>query len=133
MSSAVRRPASVTFLVVLVWINALFTLAAGVVFLLGANNANVVDQFNGNADAARLAGWVLIVLGAIVALVAIGLANGSNFLRILLTVLLVIRMASDIWLILRSQYDLGALVSIAFAIVILFLLWNSRADAFFRS
>lgn len=129
----VRRPASVTFLVVLVWISAILTLLVGGLFLAGADNATVADQFNGAADAAKLAGWVLLVLGVLTALFAIGLGRGSNFLRILVTIVFVLRIAGDVWLVLRSNYDSGAFVSIAFSVLILYLMWNAKADEFFSS
>lgn len=132
-TTPVRRPASVTFLVVLVWISAILTLLVGGLFLAGADNATVVDQFNGVADAAKAAGWVLLVLGVLTALFAIGLGRGSNFLRILVTIIFVLRIAGDVWLVLRSNYDTGAFVSIAFSVLILYLMWNSRADEFFSS
>ena len=82
-------------------------------------------------DAVRLAGWVLLLLGLVIALVAIGLSKGSNFLRILLAIILLFRIGGDIWLILNANYDPAVWLSMAFNLFILYLLFNAKASAFF--
>lgn len=125
------RPFTVTLMVVLVWVNAILTFVAGLALVLGANNATILEQFNGEADAAKISGWTLLVLGVIIALIAMGLSRGSRFLRMLLTILLVLRIASDVYLMFASNYDAAALISMAFSFFLLWLMWNSRANEFF--
>ena len=126
------RPFTVTLMVVLVWVNAILTFLGGLALVLGADNATILEQFNGKADAARASGWVMIVLGVIIALIAIGLSRGSRFLRMLLTILVVLRIAADVYLIFVSSYDAAGAISLTLNFFLLWLMWNSKANAYFN-
>jgi hypothetical protein len=131
-ASTMPRPFSVTLMVILVWINALLTGIGAIALIVSADNATVLDQFNGDADAARTSGWVLVVVAILLALLAIGLSRGSRLLRMLITIVIVLRLAVDVYLILTTNADAAAIISIVFNFILLWLLWNTKANAFFN-
>lgn len=133
MSSApAPRPTSVTFVVVLTWISAIVAIVGGVLALLLSENA--LAEAGISKSTATTYGWVEIVIGVIIALVAKGLGNGNNFSRLLVSVIMVIRIGVGAWAMLNLPNGVvTGVVSIAAALVTLFLLWNAKANAFFRT
>ncbi|MEG3616211.1 hypothetical protein [Isoptericola haloaureus] len=128
------RPGSVTVVVVLTWIVALFSVLAGVIMLLASDE--VLAEAGISASNAAVYSWTEIVFGVITALVAIGLSNGNRFSRFLVTVLMAVRAALTLWTVISWWGIAGswsALVSGLFAILVISMLWNARADAFFRA
>ena len=119
MSETIPRPFTVTLLVVMAWIVAILNILAGLGLVTGALT-----------EAGQGYGWVAVIYGLIVALIAIRLSQGGSFLRMLLTILLVFRMAIDVFA-LFSDFG-GALGSLALNIFLLWLMWNNKANAFFN-
>jgi hypothetical protein len=126
------RPGSVTTVVVLTWIVALLTILGGVLAL--ALSDETLADAGISASTATTYGWVEIVLGAITALVAIGLGGGNNFSRILVSALMLIRVVVGIWAMVQLPNALiTGVITVGVALLILFLLWNQRANAFFAT
>ena len=119
MSETIPRPFTVTLLVVLIWVVAIINIVFGIGQITGAFT-----------EAGQEYGWAALIYGLIVALIAIRLSKGGSFLRMLLTIVLVFRLAIDVF-ILFSDFG-GAVVSMAFNIFLLWLLWNNKANAFFN-
>jgi hypothetical protein len=136
MSSGVpaARPGTVTFVMVLTWIAAIVSIVGGVALLLASDQA--INDAGIAASTATTQGWVEIVWGVIAALVAIGLGNGNNFARLIVTILMVIRLGMSV-LAAFTLNGLGVFWAIAlagvFALIGLSLLWNARASEFFRT
>lgn len=133
--TAVRRPAGVTFVVVLTWIIALLDLLGAAALLFNANEIWTAIQLDMTADEMREYGFFLLAVSVITMLVAVGLGNGNNFSRALVMALMVIRIAISFWAILAfaAAATVPALVDIAFALWILLLLSSHKASDFFRS
>ncbi|WP_278236283.1 hypothetical protein [Isoptericola sp. AK164] len=128
------RPGSVTVVVVLTWIVAFFSALAGVIMLLASDE--VLAEAGISASNAAVYSWTEIAFGVITALVAIGLSNGNRFSRFLVTVLMAVRAALTLWTVISWWGTAGswsALVSGLFAILVISMLWNARANEFFRS
>ena len=128
------RPGSVTTVMVLTWIVALFSIVAGVILLLASDQ--VVADAGISTGTATTYGWAEIVIGVITALVAIGLGNGNNFSRLLVTLLMVVRAALSVWVAIVLWGHAGfwsAVLAGVIAVVILVMLWNARANEFFRT
>jgi hypothetical protein len=136
MSPAVpaARPGTVTFVMVLTWIAAIVSIVGGIALLLASDQA--INDAGIAASTATTQGWVEIVWGVIAALVAIGLGNGNNFSRLLVTILMVIRLGLSV-LAAFALHGLAVFWAIALAGVLaligLSLLWNARANQFFRT
>lgn len=126
------RPASVSFVVILTWITAILTIIGGLLLVL-ANDATL-EEAGVNAGNATLQGWVAIAMGVVIALFASALGNGSRFARLLITLLMMFRFVLGVigmialW---GTSHLLAAGVTAGLALLVLYLLWNSKASAFF--
>ena len=133
-SQPVRRPFSVTVVVVLVWIYAILTIIGGLLLFFNANNEQLLLDAQTTSGTVRLTALVGILLGLIVAVVASSLGGGSRFARFLITLVLILRILCDIYLLAAWGGEfLGAtIISVIILLLILFLLWNSKASRFFN-
>ncbi len=130
----VKRPASVSFVVFLTWVVALLTIADGIVVLF-ASDATLVAA-GVNPSNATTTGWVAIVLGIVIALFASALGKGSGFARLLISLLMVLRLALGLFGLVvfwGSTFFWSALILAVLALFILYLLWNAKAAAWFAA
>jgi hypothetical protein len=130
----VARPGSVTVVMVLTWVAAILSILGGVLFLLAGDEA--LEQAGVAASTATTYAWVEIGWGVVAALVAIGLGNGNNFSRLLVTVLMVLRIAAAVWAAIALSGTTGfwaIALAAGFAVLVLALLWNNRANMFFAT
>ena len=128
------RPGSVTAVVVLTWIVAVFSIVAGVILLLASDQ--VVADAGISSSSATTYAWAEIVFGVITALVAVGLGNGNNFSRLLVTLLMLLRAGLSVWVAVALWGHAGfwsAVLAGLIAVLILVMLWNDRANEFFRT
>jgi hypothetical protein len=132
--TAPKRPASVSLVVLLTWLVAIVTIIDGLI-LLFASDATLVSA-GVNPSTATTTGWVSIVLGLVIALFASALGNGSKFARLLISLLMMFRFVLGSFAIVTlwgSNLVWGAVVLTLVALLVLFLLWNSKASAWFAS
>jgi hypothetical protein len=128
----VRRPVGVTVIVVLTWFSAIVSIVAGGVALL--LSADELAAAGISEASANVYGWTTIIIGALTALVAMGLSGGSSLARALVSLLMVVRMGLGLWAILSLPEGVVAgVLTIALALLVLFLLWNGKANAFFNA
>ena len=128
------RPGSVTVVMVVTWIVAILTVLGGVLFLVMGDAA--LAEAGISDSTATTYGIVELVLGAVIALVAIGLGNGNNFSRILVSILMVVRLGVAIWagvVLWGSGGFWSVVIAGLMALLVLALLWNDRANAFFAT
>jgi hypothetical protein len=122
----------VTTVVVLTWISAIVAILGGVLALVLSEES--LSEAGISKSTATTYGWVEIVLGVIIALVALGLGRGNNLSRILVSALMVVRAAIGVWAMLNLPNGvITGSITILVALLILFLLWNQRANAFFAT
>ena len=139
-TGTVSRPGTITLIVVLMWINAIIEIIGGVLLMLGATSSSFVTGFDEGAGVEDVTGGVLltagiigVIFGIITILLAIGLKNGSNGVRIFVTILIVLQILVDvaeltIW---QNRSIWTGLLGILIWLIILGMLWSSRASAFF--
>lgn len=129
-STPVPRPASVTIVVVLTWLSAIGSIVSGVLALLLSDS--VLAEAEVEKSTATAYGWIGIVLGVVIALVAIGLGRGNTLSRVLVSGLMVLRIVIGIWamFVLPDSIVSGAVVA-GIALIVLILLWNQKANEFF--
>jgi hypothetical protein len=133
---AVSRPGSVTFVVVLVWISAILEIIAGVLLRVVAPLVRNEGASDVSMGVLITLGIVTLLIGLITAAVASRLGKGGNGARVIVTILEVLQIVSSIATIIAvggSANISSSLVTIVFAVVILALLWNNRANQFFAS
>jgi hypothetical protein len=127
-----KMPLGVSIITILMYIGAILDIAAGVFFLI--ETADVADAAGVENSTITAAAIGLIVVGVIVGLLAMGLRHGSNGVRILIAVVMVLRIAGSIYIIFAlptARFE--GFVSGLVAIVILYFLYGSEGTkAFFE-
>lgn len=127
------RPGGITLIVVLAYIGFLYQIFVSIVTLMDADKLH--EQFQWGLTQDQLVAWgiVGIAVGVIGVLLTGAFARGSNVVRILFAVWVVFQVAGGL-LGLRihdaTRPALGGL-SLVIGIVILYLLFNPRADDYF--
>ncbi|HVD19533.1 MAG TPA: hypothetical protein VNC63_12700 [Propionibacteriaceae bacterium] len=130
--NTIRRPGSVTVVVVLTIISGILTLLGALFLLLLGGAVGLASQVSGVA--VLIFGILYLIFGIVTIAVGVGLRNGSRFARILVTILMVIDIlggiANLIWF--RSNQTVtSAIITIIVSVVVLALLYNRRASEFF--
>ena len=130
--NTIRRPGSVTVVVVLTIISGILTLLGALFLLLLGGAVGLASQVSGVA--VLIFGILYLIFGIVTIAVGVGLRNGSRFARILVTILMVIDIlggiANLIWF--RSNQTVtSAIITIIVSAVVLALLYNRRASEFF--
>ena len=132
MSNTVARPGGVTLVAVLTWIVGLLDVLAGTILLFQTSVAATVEEFGGASQLIASAIFQILV-GVVIIAIAGGLLRGSPSARIVVTVFQVLSIMGGVFLaIAYPPGAIGAYIGIAISLVIIFLLWTGRANAFFR-
>jgi hypothetical protein len=129
------RPSSVTTVVVLTWIAGILDVVAGIAFLAFSRSDTLLESIDSTSSNALFLGIGMIVLGLIVLGVAGLLGAGSKGARLAVTVLMVVRIFAHTWawIALGTAAMTESVVAILFAVLIVVLLWNKKANTFFGS
>ena len=132
---AAPRPTSVTIAIVLGWIGVVADAIGGVALLVIAGNADVLSSLSTDASTARTMGIVSLVVAVILAACVYLLGNGSNAVRMLLSIVMILRVAVSVWVIIAlGTHNLTeAVVTIVISSVVLWLVWNQKANEFFAT
>lgn len=124
------RPGSVTFVAVLAYINGILNIVGGVIILFTRDS---MARASGGALAGITTAAILsIILGIVILVVARGLLNGSRFSRGLVTVVMIVNAINGVLLLFTLQFFSGIL-EILWAVVMLSLLYTTRANEFFAA
>jgi len=131
-----NRPGTVTFIGVLMMIQAAFSLAAGIVVIFIADNEQIEEATGLSKDALTTSGWATIVSSVIVGLVAGLILTGSRVGRALVAIAEGIAVVAAAY-VMFTHHDgaflfQGAL-TVAWAMFVLWALFNERADAYFEN
>lgn len=135
--SSLTRPGSVTVVVVLTWISAILHLIIGVLLLVaGVAVGAAATGSTAVVGTGLLVGIAIIylIIGLVTVFVAIRLWQGGRGSRMLLTIIEVIAIITNVvtWIVASSnQQAVSSVLAIAFAAIILVLLWNRNANEFF--
>lgn len=134
MPSTAKRPAGVTFVVILTWLSALLDLIGGAVLVWLSFSADSIDA-DVTEQQLQIYGGSLLGIGLVTAAVALGVAAGSQFSRVLVYLLMLGRIAVAGYA-LATLGDLTrwqAIGQIVGAALIILMLSTPRASAFFRA
>lgn len=120
--SDVRRPIGVTLIGVVIILNGLLGLIAGILGL-----------FNRDETIPIWVPIVLIAISIIYIVIARGLFSGSNGARMVVGLLSLLSLIMGVWsLLFMSGLRIQGLIQALIAIIILMVLFGPRAKAFFR-
>ncbi len=127
------RPASVTTVVVLTGLAGLVDIIAGAA-LWGLSRSNSLQELtDAGQSTIVIQGIGFMVLGVIALGLAALLGSGSKLARMLVSVLMVLRIAGVIWVVASTGWGQAGevLPSALIAFVVLGFLWNRKASEFF--
>lgn len=121
-----RRPRGVTVLVVLGLVQAVFVAALGALLVLARGEPDVRADFEGSEVSLLAAGISFVVVGVLVAGLAVLLSRGSDVARSIYAVVCTFQVASATYSLvaLRELFE-GAVVGLAIPMVVLWLLYGS--------
>jgi hypothetical protein len=126
-----RRPGGVTFVATLTLLVAFLSMLRGFVLIAGESTV-VAEDLPGISPITY--GWVELVFGVLTAIVGAALFKGSGWARLLVTALMVVRIVAAIFAVVNADglaWLLAATLVGGLAVIVLLLLWNGRADAWF--
>jgi hypothetical protein len=143
-----KRPVTLTIAVVLQWLAAVIAVIAGFDLIAAAlemSQAGVATQVEaalvnqGILDVSGefvvvgvfVAGVLLIAIAFVRVMVAVYLARGRNWARIVVAVLVLISLAGGVGYLFQG-YVVQAALAVGVDLVVLWLLFNSRSSAFIK-
>lgn len=126
------RPFNVTVVLAVVWAIAIMSVISGLLYF----TADAQDLLSAGVskDAADAYGLYEIIFGFVAALTAVGLGNGNNLSRFLVTALMIARLLAAGWIAINLFGEPYFWVSIgvaALALSVLYLLYTDKANRFF--
>lgn len=144
-----KRPVTVTIAVVLQWVAAVIAAIAGFDFIAAAfemRRQGVATQIEGAlvnqgiidipgtavVTGVFVAGVLILAVGIVRVMIALYLAQGRNWARVVAAVFVVLNLAGGLAYLFEG-YWLRALLTVAIELLVLWLLFNSRSNAFFRA
>lgn len=128
------RPVGVTIVGVIGIIQGILAILGGLALAIENNSTSLIDHVNRSSGTILGLGIGLIIVGAITLLVAWALLRGSNFARWLIGIIEIFHLASGVIMLFGydGTYRWNGVWSIIIAAIVLYFLFSSRAEDFFR-
>lgn len=129
-----QRPGVITFIGVIMLIQAALNLVAGVVMIALSGQQRIIDETNLTSGELVTSGIISLVIGVIVGLVTLALLAGSRVARGLVAavqILLVITATFHMFFNHNGAWLFSGLLQIAIAVFVLWALYNEKADAYY--
>lgn len=134
MGDAHDRPVGVTFVEILLYLQALSNVALGSLYIVDRNDRGVQAQTGWTSDELALTGFTLLLAGFFVGYIAYDLGKGGAAAKWFVSVVAGLQLLAAIWGLLfmegSARNDLAAQGLLA--ALILLLLHTSTADRFFE-
>ena len=129
------RPFGVTVVVVLMWIQGIFEVLAGLALLLERDDVDLRSHLEASSGTVGALGVLMLVAGAITILLATMLGRGSNFVRLLVGFISAINLGSAVWGIIAfaGTGRLNSLFQAIVALAVLYILFGNRDSQEFFS
>lgn len=115
-----RRPFTLTLAVLLVWIYVVLSIIAA--FTVFAADPSVVGLF---------VSLIATAIAVVAAIVALSLARGHNWARILISVFAIVAAINEVMQIFGGEVLLG-IIRLAIQVVVLWLMWNSSSSTYIK-
>ncbi|HEY7730240.1 MAG TPA: hypothetical protein VH950_04980 [Gaiellaceae bacterium] len=132
-ATAVHRPIGVSVIAVIAIIQGIIAIVAGIGFVVERNNNALLEHIDRSSGTIATYGVSAIIWGALALLVGFALWGGANWARILVAILQGLYLAGGVYLLFawNGYYLWQGIWQIIVAAVVLWLLFNPRADEFF--
>jgi uncharacterized membrane protein YfcA len=129
------RPCGLRVMASLAWVLGGFGVVVGLWMLLGNETDLVQETWNITADQATLVGWVVLLVGAIFALLAFSIQQGWDWAMWALAVMWVIYLIAAIWYAVTQDGTdrLNAMLHIFLALLGLYWTVGDRAREYFAT
>jgi hypothetical protein len=133
--AAPRRTVGVTVVAVIAFIQGIIGILMGIGLIVERNNDSLIEHIGQSSGQIQTYGWIAVIWGVLAVFVGWGLWNAANWARILVAILEVLQIAGGVYLLFtwNGAYLWQGVWQIVVALVVLWLLFNPRADAFFES
>jgi hypothetical protein len=130
-----NRPFGITLLMALGVIGGFFSAVTGIFMILDRNDNDLQQQGFHTANQLVALGGFMILIGLVQLMLALALGGGSNGVRILFAIIAVLNLAGGVWALvaLHSEQRAAGAGAAAYAVIVLYLLFNHRAEEFFES
>ncbi len=132
----VKRPGVVTFIGVIMLLQATFTIIGGIVVLALNTQDRIIEQTSLTSSELVVSGVVSLIMGALILLVAFMLLGGSRLARLLVAIVQIVHVAVAAWSMFThhsSAFLFSGLLSVAIAVFVLWALYNEKSDEYFES
>ena len=129
-----QRPGVITFIGVIMLIQAVLNLVAGIVMIALNGQQRIIDETNLTSGELITSGVISLIVGAIVGLVTLALLGGSRVARGLVAavqILLVISATFHMFFNHTGAWLFSGLLQIAIAVFVLWALYNEKADEYY--
>ncbi len=132
-----RRPGVVTFIGVVIWIQAALAAVAGVAVLIYRGNADFQSATGQSADALLGLAIAEIVIAVLLAWVASAILRGSRGMRMTVGIIMGLRIAASLWFMIthhQGGFLYSGLANIAIALFVLWALFaNDKSEEWFEA
>ena len=129
-SARAQRPVGVTILIVLLWIQALVSIAGGVALILLHKNHSLVHDAHASSSTLLAYGIGVLIVGVVTALIASALGRGSDFARWVVGLISILQLAGSVYGVVHFHGGsrTGAIVNGVIALIILYVLFGERGS-----
>src|SRR5262245_39589301 len=132
-AAAAHRPVGVAIVAIIAFVQAVFAVLAGLALLIERNDVDLRAHVDVSSGAITTYGVSAIIWGVVAFLVGLGLWRGANWARIVVAILEIISIGGGIYLLFAwsGTYLWSGIWQIVIALVVLYFLYNARAEAYF--
>jgi hypothetical protein len=131
----VSRPFGITLIMIYGFFVGLANIAGGIFVILDRNNIDLIRESFHTPNQLVAAGVVAIAVGTAQVFLASALGHANNVVRVLYGVIASLNLAVGLWatLALHSEQRAAGIMAALFSGLILFLLFNHKADEYFEA
>lgn len=135
MAKTAQRPFGITLLMIYGSLLGLANIALGIFAILDRNDVALLGQSFHSNDQLLAAGIVAIVFGSAQLMLAMALGQANNIVRMLYAVVASLNLAAGLWatIALHSEQRTAGLFAVVFSGLVLYFLFNSKADDYFEA
>lgn len=129
-----QRPGVITFIGVIMLIQAALNIVAGVVMIALNSQQRIINVTNLTSGELITSGIIALVVGAIVGLVTLALLAGSRVARGLVAAVQILLVITATWHMFFNHtgaWLFSALLQIAIAVFVLWALYNEKSDEYY--
>ncbi|MDN4483737.1 hypothetical protein [Demequina lignilytica] len=127
------RPGNVITVIILTWLAAILDVLGGVIMMALSRSSTFTDAIEVSGATVLISGIVSVAVGLVTGVVAAMLGAGAAMARILVSVVMVVRIAAGVYslVLLGTGGAMSAVITLLFAVLILALLWNKASNRYF--